>query len=109
MKGLILGLCLVFLSSVSFAAPYVITDTHNPVLVENYVVTLDGGVEVTVAPTPVEGGVVGAYDVGGLPDGSHTVAFKTSNMWGESAVVPFQFNVSLPPTVTDIKLVREMP
>ena len=109
MKGLILGLCLMFLSSVAFAAPYVITGTHNPALVENYVVTLDGGNEVTVSPIPVEGGVVGAYDVGGLPEGSHTVTIKTSNMWGESAAVPLQFDVNLPPTVTDIQLVRELP
>ena len=111
MKGLLLGLGLMFLSSVAFAAPYVITDVHNPALVENYVVTVDGGAEITVAPTVLADGtgVVCAYDVGGLSDGDHTVAIKTLNIWGESVAVPFSFTVSLPPTVLDIRLVRELP
>ena len=110
MKGLILCLCLMFLSSVAFAAPFVITDEHNAALVENYVVTVDGGDEIVVAPTIVSPDkVVGVYDVGGLPDGEHTVTFKTINLWGSSATCPFTFSVSLPPTVTDIRLVRELP
>ena len=110
MKSLILGLCLMFLSSVAFAAPYVITNEHNAALVENYVVTVDGGSDIMVAPTTIAPDkVVGVYDVGGLSDGEHTVTFKTVNLWGSSAPRPFPFSVSLPPTVTDIRLVRELP
>ena len=110
MKSFILGLGLMFLSSVAFAAPFVITDEHNAALVENYVVTLDGGEEVMVAPTVTAADkVVGVYDVGGLSDGAHTVTIKATNFWGSSAPIPFEFTVSLPPTIYNIQLVREVP
>ena len=110
MKSLILSLGLLFLSSVVFAAPFVVTDEHNKDLVENYVVTVDGLFEQTVTPTEISDGVVvGVYDVGGLENGEHTVTFKTVNMWGVTDPVPFSFIVRLPPTISSIQLVKEAP
>ena len=85
-----------------------LTDTDPP-LPENFVVVLDNGAPVTVAPTlNATGQIYLKYDLVSVNKGKHTIKVKaTHSIWGESAEVPFTFRSGSPVVPPSVGLSKQ--
>ena len=105
MKKLALCIAAVLLSAGSaVAAPYVVSDSFTASLVEQCVVVIDGTTNNVAPETTTAGQARCVYDVAGVSNGAHAVAMYTTNVWGASDPVPFEFTKELPPTLQNIRL-----
>ena len=96
MKYLV-AILMVLVPALAFGAPFVTSDadtsSYRP---DGYVLTIDGGSQITSPAQAVTGGVRLHYDVSGVSTGSHTVrikAYKNDAVWGrlESEEAVFTF------------------
>ena len=96
----VFGLCLV--ASTVLASPFIICDPQTNV--DEYVVVIDGSAEIVSAQDLGDGTVRLHYDLGDIAEGAHQVEIRAKNIWGVSSPVPFEFEKSLPATVTGVEL-----
>ena len=100
----ILTVMTTFVTGYAFAGPNVVSDSFTGSMVEECVIVIDG-VESSVAPVVTAPGQARCeFNVGGVSEGTHTIAMHTKNLWGVSEQVPFDFTKELPPGLSGIRL-----
>ncbi len=103
---LLISISIFSICGISFASPYVVSNTFNKESVEMCVINIDNTI-VEVEPQEVsETEARCIYDVGDVADGSHHITMSTKNIWGVSEPVPFDFTKELPPVLSRLSLER---
>jgi len=96
---------LLSMASISYGAPFIITDAVDATTVTSCSATVDNVEKATTLPAAGVGKVYCAVDMGtGVTAGTHTVVVKYHNVWGSTSSGPFTFAKTLPATPSNIRL-----